>query len=506
MARLLTNFNLLRLLRRLFTWALLVIFVGFLGLNILLNSPLAKGRIEKLLSEKTGDVWEVGALNLSLNGKVIAHEIYSEIEGGEIQIDCVTVDPNYSRLVRGELGLHSITVSNPSCIVTELWLLNKMRTHKLKTEFTTEPEPPTVAKNETTPQAPNNQTSSPTDPGSVTSGKKPETPAAPEVASGQISVTTKEGTKPSHSKIFEDIYEEWVYIENGEFVLKMNDGEILELKNVSAELPVGGEDLVGSVRWDNIQLLNKKVVPKGSFNISKKGVLISVKETEVDFFGMHLEPDIYLVKGGSSLMFYLDLKIPQQTVSELFTHLNLTMNLSMESIAGRMQFAGDLLKPMTWKSAADVRALGVQTEEGHRGTTAYFDTFILQCTLDKGILRLPQLSMHGEDVSVMSNGLLAMNGYGFGILRVVASEEMADWIDRVHQGSHLVDGVRWHIMKPMGNEDRYSMDIHIDGMITDPMMKVKNVSEWQPIFPALKRLKTFIKNERDEDLELRIKT
>ena len=93
-----------------------------------------------------------------------------------------------------------------------------------------------------------------------------------------------------------------------------------------------------------------------------------------------------------------------------------------------------------------------------------------------------------------------MNGYGFGICRFVASGEKKDWVNKIQGGSHMVQGVSGGLMRPFETSDVYYMDVELDGTVLNPMIRVANVSEWQPLWDAVIRLKEFVKNERQEDL------
>ena len=86
-----------------------------------------------------------------------------------------------------------------------------------------------------------------------------------------------------------------------------------------------------------------------------------------------------------------------------------------------------------------------------------------------------------------------------GIIRLVMLPEKKTWVDRLASGSGFFDGLRGSGLQPFDTKDVYYMDIKVDGSILSPMMMIERKTDWQPLWPAIIRLQSFIKEERLEE-------
>jgi len=99
----------------------------------------------------------------------------------------------------------------------------------------------------------------------------------------------------------------------------------------------------------------------------------------------------------------------------------------------------------------------------------------------------------------MSNGVLKMNGDGYGVVRLMMLPEKSGWINKLASGSGFFAGLRGSPMQPFETKDLYYMDLKMDGSILSPMMMLDKKTDWQPLWPAIIRLQSFIKEERLEE-------
>ena len=471
------------------------IFLLFTLGNIALNSQWTKNYLSGVVEQKTGEVWKIGTLNLAPNGVLHAYAIESQLGDGGVLVKHVSVKPNYAMALKKRLRFSEIHIEQPEITLTDAWILNK-----LETEVQEAVEEPVVAAIEANKNLEREVVVGSAEPVDEVgdSGETSGHPAAV-VVKKKIEVKPNESSIPVGNNDPEDIHESWLRVRDAKLKIVSKYGDILIIDGVDADLPVGGKDLTGVVAWEGLSVLDRELVKGGAIKIEKKGPILSMKETEVDFFGIKLQPDIYLGQSPQGPAFHIDMHIPEQRVEELFSHLDLTVGLSVDNIAGRMQITGLVKHPSTWRGIADVRALDIEAKEGHRGTTAHFDSFLFQSSLDRGVVRSPNIQLRGEEVTLMSNGVLRMNGDGYGVVRLIMLPEKSSWIDKLARGSGFFGGLRGAAMQPLDTKDLYYMDLKVDGSILSPMMMLDKKTDWQPLWPAINRLQSFIKEERLEE-------
>lgn len=444
--------------------------------------------------------WEIGTLHVLPNGKLCIYDITSTVYEGGLNVEAVTVDVVLSKLLEKKIQLKELRITRPSVQLTEKDLIAIL--HVQTSKGSDIPEPTELASNniaeEQIPEVAANENVNQADEGEL---------ASPVVASNEVVDSSRKiEVQPSGELIvpevqLEDEREAWIHVEDASFSLALGEKVLTSLDGLSADVPIGGRSLTGSVKWGEITLAGRRIVDQGEFLINKENHILSVKQTDVNFFGLDLKPELLLVKGGrSGLLFQADLEVPEQSARELMTHLNLTVGMAVESVFGRMRLVGDPAHPLTWRALADVRAKNIEVAEAHRGGYSRFDHFQFQSLLQRGVMQVPRMELIGDDASVMSNGVLTMNGYGFGICRFVVSGEKSEWVNKIQGGYQMVQGVSGGLMRPFETSDVYYMDVEVDGSVLNPMMRVANVSDWQPLWDAVMRLREFVQNERLEEL------
>ena len=464
--------------------------------NIALNSHWTKDCVTSFLEQKTGEIWKIGTLTFAPNGVLHIYSIESQLAEGEVLVKHVSVRPNYALALKKQIRFSEVCIEQPEVTLTDAWILEKLET-KIQDPI----EEPIVAALETK-ENPGRKV--------AVGGVEPvENPVAgydnrgesaePTVAVKKIEVKPNESSPPVGNHDPTDFHESWLRVRGAKLNIVSKYGDVLVIDGVEADLPVGGKNLTGELAWNGLSMFDRELVSGGAIKIEKKGPILSVKETEVDFFGIKLQPDIYLGQSPQGPMFHIDMQIPEQSVEELFTHLDLMVGLSVGNIAGRMQLAGFVNHPFTWRGIADVRALNIEAKEGHRGTTAHFDSFLFRSLLNRGVVQSPNIQLRGEEVTLMSNGVLHMNGDGYGVVRLIMLPEKSNWVNKLASGSGFFDGLRGSPMEPFETKDLYYMDVKIDGSILSPMMMIDKKIDWQPLWPAIIRLQSFIKEERLEE-------
>ncbi|MGJ8672086.1 hypothetical protein [Rubritalea sp.] len=449
-----------------------------------------------MLEQKTGTQWEIGTLHVLPNGKLCFYDIETKVAEGGLTVDTLSVEVRFTPLLERRIEIKDLDIVRPSLDLTEqdlIGILYVLTNQNLELQKQPELAMEQSGGNEQSVEVAANG-------GEVVANSETQI-AEPVATSKKIEVKPSGDLVVPEAPEEEDEKEAWVRIVDGSMRLTVGDKVLTSLDDFSAEIPIGGEQLTGGVSWGEVTVGGRRIVDHGEFLVQKKGHALSVKETDMNFFGLDLKPELLLVKGGrSGLLFQVDLEVPEQSAMELVTHLNLTLGMAMESISGEMRIVGDLAHPLTWQALADVRAENIEVAEGHRGGYSRFDSFHFQSMLQRGVMQVPRIELIGEEVSVMSNGVATMNGYGFGICRVVAAGEKTAWVNKIQGGSQMIQGAQGSLMRPFETNDVYFMDMEVDGSLLNPMVRVANVSDWQPLLEVIARLRTFIQDERLEDL------
>lgn len=481
--------------KRLFYGCVLPVVLLYLLSNIALNSSWTKARVERALQSRTGQEWQIGTLNWTPNGNLHVRHVLAALGDGELAVEHIRLVPNWSKLGDRQLGFSSVEIENPSLDISQEWLLSKVgHVHDPMPAQEPEVDLPALANNAGLSSGESEQSAG-AELADNTTGENTAQPIPLLPATGVKPAATAEANEDK--EVYE--YDAWLRISGASLKIRKDKRELLKIEGFSANIPYGGVDLEGDVTCAKISLVGRSLLTDSAILLHKKGPVLGLKETDLEFLGVEIKPKFQVVRGGDGFYFFADIVLPKQSVNIKVKHLDLTTGLIVQALEARVQGAGRIDKPLRWQGLAALQAVGVSVEEGHRGSLIEFDHWVAHSQLARGVVQVPKFQVMGEDLSILGNGVLTMNGIGFGVLRVVASPEKKGWIDKFTKGSQIIEGVRGEILRPLLSVDRYFMDLQIDGTIVKPIIKIDQVSDWQELWPALKRLKKFIKEERAEE-------
>ena len=482
-----------RVWRGLFVWFLLPLAGLYLLSNIALNSQWMRARVTKALELRSGVSWELETLNWTPNGHLHVRGLRAELGDGELSVDHVRMVPNWAQVRQKKLGFSSITVERPLLDVSHEWLLEQasgVEFESSKEDEASSPQPELADLGND---------------GSLDSADPSKAPSSEKGVAGGSAPLPSTGVKPAKSvtakqdKAFYE-FDAWLKVVDGSVKIRRAGGELVGLEGIRASIPYGGVDLEGEIFCERASLIGRTLLNEAEVKLHKKGPVLGLKETDLQFLGVEMEPKFYLVRGAQGVYFFSDLHLPKQHVNLVLNHLELSVGLTVEDLQARMQFAGIVTRPIDWRGGAAIQSKSLNVTEGHRGSLLHFDKTFAEAALFKGALRMPRAEMTGEDISVMSNGVVAMNGRGFGVVRLVASPEKKGWIDKFSQGCGIFSEARSRIMRPLNSGDLYFVDAHLDGPVFQPMVKLDQVTDWEPLWDEVGKVMQFIRNERAEEL------
>lgn len=485
-----------RVWRFLFFWLLLPLLGLFLLSNIILNSQWSRGRVTQALEARSGVPWELNTLNWTPNGHVHVHGLRAELGDGALAVEHVRFVPNWAQLRQKKLGFSSIVVESPSLDVSHEWLLecaSSLGIEPSKTPGSTQPKSDVAE-----------VADAKVDPALAGLDASPVPPHTDAVSAGGGDPLPATGVKPSNAASVSQEKEFYEFdarlrVINGAVRVRSAEGELVAVDGIRANVPYGGVDLEGEVFCESVKILGRTLLNEGEVQLRKKGPVLGIKETDLQLLGVEMKPVFNLIKGAHGLYFLAGLDLPEQQVNLLFKHLDLSVRVTVEDLQARMQFAGLVARPIGWRGIAGIRSKEINVREGHRGSLLHFDQSFAEAALYQGAMRMPRAEMTGEDISLLSNGVVAMNGRGFGVVRVMSSPEKKGWIDKFSKGSGIFPEARSHIMRPLHSGDLYFVDAHLDGPVFQPMVKLDQLTGWTPLWDEIARILTFVRDERSEE-------
>jgi len=470
-----------RWLRRLLYCLIFVPLGLFLCSNIFLNSRWLKGKVEKRLETKTGISWEIGTLNWTPNGVVHVYNAKARLGEGELSIDQIDIKPIISDGISGDLRFREVVVDKPRLELELNWLRNELEKRVPVEVPKVKPKSkPLVAVHKPKPITPNS--------GKVVESVKPiEKKEEAEVKEDLVSPKV----------VLERDFPRWLRVNGAEVVLKDRGSILLEVNGVDVDLPLSGEGEKGEVSLKSVSVLNKKLLGKekvsfdrvgGDFAFDDIGCIMGVSY----YFSMRVK----LI--GRNAYFLAKTKVMEQDVLLEEKVEGVGFAFGAEGLRGEGLVKGDLAKPSSWKGVATCFADRVHLVEHHREGSVDMNLKFLG-KLERGFFWVPEFRMWSENISVLGNGYARMNGKVTGVTRVIGSRDAVGWITEVQHGVELFQGERYSLVSQWDNPDRYYVDFKIDGPVQELEWKAEGVSDWEKFWPAVGKMKQFIREERLED-------
>jgi len=497
-----------RWLRRLICFLVLAPLCLFLASNIFLNSGWVKGKIAAKLEARTGVPWEVGTVNWTPDGRVHVYDARAALGEGELTLERIDIEPMIREGLRGDLRFREVVVGRPKLVVGLDWIESEMA-KRVQEPKVVQPKPPVVAKvDPTVGKLPKGKPSGggksqgggkPMEPVKPDGGGKPVRPERPDVAKQPEKVEPK-----PVEKVVEEVAEElpsWLKIEGAEVVLMDGGRTVLELRGVDAEVPLGGEGLAGFLNLEGLLVGGENVLGERRVEFERKrGVLVcGVRGGE--FYGVDYDflMEVKLV-GREAYFLAKGLVRPQDVVVDQKVE-GTAFDFGAKGLSGEGLLEGNLLRPTSWRGGLVCMAERVHFGEHHREGAWDFERMNFSGRLERGVFMAPRFGMWSEDLAVMGNGYSTLNGNVTGVVRMMGSPESMQWFTGIKNGVGLFRGRRHSLVSQWENPDRQYVDFRFSGPVRSLEWKAEKVSDWEPFWPDLHRMKDFIKLERLEDID-----
>ncbi|WP_346188997.1 hypothetical protein [Rubritalea halochordaticola] len=496
-----------RWLRRLICVLVLGPFVLFLLSNILLNSQWGRDKIASKLEQRTGYAWKIETANWTPDGKVHVYDAVADLDGGIMRVAQVDITPNVDEVVDGRLVFEELSIRQPELDVSVQWLREQVEkrardTSSVKPQENVEPRPPVQPRPPVVVAPPVKPTPVDKEGADQREAGKVVPPAQP----SQKPEGKPKSVRVQPTPIIRVFPEAWVVVEGAKITLRDGEKVLLESGPINAKIPLGGDGKQGFVRCEMAKLFDREYQTKIDVPLVWKKDRMVINGEDLTFLGVHCRSQGEIKRVGQEFVMMMKLVIPDQewTYDEELEGVHFTGNA--KHLAGTAILEGRLLKPVQWRGLCKIIARETELQEHHRNSVAHFDHLLLESALMHGRLQIYQLEAVSDEVALLGNGVLQMDGYMYGVMRLLTSPGKAAWVDSLSEGAKLFPNKHYGVMTWFQNRDRKHVDVQVDGMLWQPLVRIENICEWEPLMPRIKRLVDFVHDEHLEDLGPKIST
>jgi hypothetical protein len=409
------------------------VIVFFLS-NAWLQSSWGRHWVAGEISQRTGLPFQIGGAGWLPGGQIWIDDLRvldptapSE-ESPLLQIRCLSIRPAWSAWVKGSRKISDVCITDPRL---------QLRAETLKSLLPA-PSPPPADVTAVAPTPPAaNQPAAPADP---TTAAPPPTPTAPP--------PTPEAPSPTV----------WLKITGGHVIFTHDSQSqpLLEIQQISANLPIAGAPAAGEVQSGAITSLGQILAPIGQVALRWNYPLWETETTPFAIDTLHTEGKLQIARLPGLPFGMMIAQEPQSWSSADKTQ-------QVEQIQSLHKLGGYLLGPQTWTGESLLQTQKIQAHLG--GQSLNFFAAQSRIILQGGLLRCTDFRLLGDDYSLLGNGLCPLNGPCLGIARITAPRGVAnDWENRWQQSFPEMKIA----LQPMFNEDRRAIDVVCGGTADQP--------------------------------------
>ena len=250
---------------------------------------------------------------------------------------------------------------------------------------------------------------------------------------------------------------------------KSKEMDLFNVDSFSLDLPVSGEDAVGSIKMDGLSISGMNGLPAFEQEVVWKRPRLEIEDSVVDLGEIKLRMRVQLAikNAQSGLPFMVDMAIQPQQVGPPAWLEKKSIHVSAEVLAARLRLLGLLKDPLSWKAEAIALGEGVTVQAGHGRPRVTFDSLYIPAILQQGKLHWMGVRILGEDFAILGNGRLSMRGGLVCVTRLVAAPEVAEVMEKSIKRAGMADTWWWYnLVTP----DRKVRDLTISGSVLNPLI------------------------------------
>ncbi len=498
-----TRKNLGRYLR----WAFFIgVSLVALGWGIV-NSPLVKGRVEKMILQRIGVKANLGTVVINpFESKIIVGETtcrYRDSKNQFLSIEKMEIALNFRSLFKEEKRpFKSISIEAPFLDLSEKQLQELLETlidQPSFTQVTDHQTLPLIKEQLRAPQKNKLDLSVPKQKGEPVQKQKP------------LVKKGGENKSPLSPKALHEQKGKQAPLVQAHRKIKINKGKIkIGLTKVSSDLPVIEIDEIALhlstdqeersfIEYERLLIGEQELRAPKRLPLVWKQNQISAKGKEVKGSALRYQYDFslmsrppYLVKGGVSL-----------THSEphhylLFEWSGFGVDLDQAQLT--LQGAGSLLQLTQMKLYADARVGPFTLRHQKRGGNYHFEYAQLKALMRNGLIQVPLVKVYQPELVLMGNGYESLfQRRGRGVVRIVANDRWSEVFTRFGMGSLLTRWTSRWLYPLEGNRDRYFRDFHFKSEGAQVWMNSGRPDQWENLESVVSKIKAFAIREMSEE-------
>jgi hypothetical protein len=486
--------------------------LAFLGSNLLMQSHWGRGWVETKLKNRTRMDWRIGNISWTPWSGIRLADIRAEVAtpgAGPIEPVCrvaeIRVVPDWRQLLRGQRGWRRVVVRQPDLVVpVELVAAMVPRSRLVKIE-------PSVAARPVAPPPPGGGRSpapapSQGDAGAAAAAKPAEPSTSPKAAAApkpapKAPVVPKRGEKaPEAPPRPPPGPTRRIMVEGGRLALySLARPDLrIEMRGLSAEVPVVGEDSSGWVSGESVSFAGQPAGAAWREELEWKRPALILSERERDWGWAKAK-----LRGTAQLRGFVPSTMELRLLPGVLGPLEHPELPGAEGAAQRFEavarFSGELLRTTSWRGEAAMEARGI-TLARERGREPFtFDVGRMVASYSGGLARVPDIRLTSERLSFLGNGLALSDGRVWAVMRIVADPELAEVFRRAAIGAVLTNGWTSAWLLPLETPDRHFRDFHFRGSVVDLKVDVGRKREEMAVAEAWRRVGSFWRREKGED-------
>jgi hypothetical protein len=428
--------------------------------NAWLYSPWGKSWIAGKISARTGVDASISGAYWIPGGKVKIFDIVllqppalrATVTEPLAKIPCITLQPQWQQLIRGNRDILSYQVDAPDIVVTIEMLQQILAANS-----------PTFAQSATTPPAPQPPPTEtppalqPTPPADV--AKNPPAPAPTDgTASPAVGTTPPAPPAPAAPPVATTatppLPESWFYLRNARIRLIHGDSgkSLIDLRDLTMDVPLEGPQATGRLEFTSLETLGQPLFEKTQIPLAWKPPVLHIGSTTLDVIGLPLRCEVQIAKEPG---YPFQARVEQDSIA-----WQAGSTFQSPKVQSLHRAAGYLLAPSSWRGESLLYAQNPRLSLG--AMTKDFHLLQAHILLVGGALQCSDFRLIGDEISLLGNGGILPDTQVLSVLRVVASRRDASFIENLLTRITPETPQR---LSPFGNEDRRGTDFLFGGNI-----------------------------------------
>ena len=367
-----------------------------------------------------------------------------------LRIDSLRLEPGWRAAFKGHLEIRSLTLERPRLVLTVEMLSMLAQQQAPVTGPVTlaaQAQPPAVALNPPLTEGP------------------PQIPSETPPAAGQPPTPPATAPAPPPAPPAPARPTAWLRLHFASFELVAANATrpVLRLDDLNGDIPFAGEAAKATVRLGQCAANGHSLITDLEAELSWQYPVLMLEpaNTELNGVALRLAGKIGLVQG---LPMYLAVQVPEQPLAVPLPLAETSFHADSAVLNARLQ--GFLVAPGSWQGEliADASAITVK----HGGVSSDFRIAHCGTLLRSGILSCVDARLLSDDLSLLGNATLLVDGRLGGIVRLVTSpDRTTGLVQRL-----FPDVAAPLALTPLSTPQRVAFDLSVFGTLHEPQLQL----------------------------------